>query len=85
MEQTKQRGGEDTGYSGEATLKWRMATADLARTRFGSSIRRLRHANLVHPLTRRDRSEDCSAFGSKRRISSYAPSHQKSVAHRECG
>src|SRR5215210_2659610 len=25
-----------------------MATADLARTRFGSGIRRLRHANLVH-------------------------------------
>ena len=28
--------------SGEATLKWRMATAVLARTRFGSSTRRLR-------------------------------------------
>jgi hypothetical protein len=27
---------------------WPMATADLARTRFGSSMRRLRHANLVH-------------------------------------
>jgi hypothetical protein len=32
-------GGEDYGNSGGATLKWPMATAVVARTRFGSSIR----------------------------------------------
>ena len=61
-----------------ATLKWRMATADLARTRFGSSIRRLRHANLVHlsrktarkiaaPLARKDGSHNAQ---SHRRVNS---------------
>jgi hypothetical protein len=69
-------------HSGEATLKWRMATAELARTRFGSSIRRLRYCELGLPF-QEGRSEDCSAFGSKRRISSYAPSYQKERAPRE--
>jgi hypothetical protein len=68
-------------HSGEATLKWRMATAELARTRFGSSMRRLRYCELGLPF-QEGRSEDCSAFGSKRRISSYAPSYQKESSPR---
>ena len=53
-------GGDDPGTTA-ATLKWRTSTADLARTRFGSSMRRLRHANLAYTFQEEGRSEDCSA------------------------
>ena len=77
-------GGDDPSTA--ATLKWRRATAVVARMRFGSSIRRLRYANLAYTSQEEGRSEDCSASLVARKDGSH-PVHRvtKEWTHRECG
>jgi hypothetical protein len=77
-------GGDDPGTA--ATLKWRTATAVVARSRFVSSMRRLRYANLAYTSQEEGRSEDCSASLVARKDGSHRVHRVAKVrTHRECG
>ena len=76
LSEAEEGGGDPQAHSSDPKVRWHRPRLLLPeRASDLEATAQLRTWSISS--TSRDRSEDCSAFSSKRRISSYAPSHQR--------